>query len=68
MIPLACGGFQCSISMRVTAKQQRDIACMAASPTQNLQALAAITLQSLQCFAMMQGEHIFKLKKMAKQL
>jgi len=46
--------------MRHAAKRQIVVACVAASRVQNLHALAAITLQSRQFFAMMLGDQLFE--------
>jgi len=49
-----------SICLRLAAKRQVDVACIAASRLQNLHALAAITLQSRQFFAMTLGDQLFE--------
>jgi hypothetical protein len=49
-----------SICMRLAAKRQVDVSCIAASRVQNLHALAAITLQSRQFFAMTLGDQLFE--------
>jgi len=60
------GGFACKaascmlICMRLAAKRQVDVACIAASRLQNSHALAAITLQSRQFFAMTLGDQLFE--------
>jgi len=46
--------------MQLAAKRQVDVACIAASRVQNLHALAAITLQSCQFFAMTVGVELFE--------
>jgi len=56
----ARGGHMDSICMRLAAKRQVDVACIAASRLQNLHALAAITLQSRQFFAMTLGDQLFE--------
>jgi len=46
--------------MRLAAKWQIVVACIAASRLQNLHVLAATTLQSRQFFAMTLGDKLFE--------
>jgi len=52
----ARGSHMDSICRQLAAKRQIDVACIAASWLQNLHALAAITLQCRQFFAMTQRD------------